>query len=198
MAAPDAPRSADGGGAVAHGAVRGRAARWRRRCDAGPRPPAGARRCGTRGAGPRPPGRGRWPAAHRRASSRSTHKRQGRACAGSRRWPGSGPRAGPSGCGSRRSCRRRRASAPPPASSSSRKMRNSWNGLIEPTVRSSSPYFESLKWKPPRRPTIASRLTTCSMLVLGRWWPRSTRHWQRSPAPCASSSDEPQSLLTDE
>ena len=28
-------------------------------------------------------------------------------------------------------------------------MRKSWNGVIEPTVRSSSPYFESLKWNPP-------------------------------------------------
>ncbi len=41
-------------------------------------------------------------------------------------------------------------------------------GLIEPVVRSSSPYLESLKWNPPNRPTIASRLTICSMLALGR------------------------------
>ena len=46
---------------------------------------------------------------------------------------------------------------PPPASSSSPTMRKSWNGVIEPTVRSSSPYFESLKWNPPSRPTIARR-----------------------------------------
>ena len=61
-------------------------------------------------------------------------------------------------------------------------MRKNWYGWIDPTVRSSSPYFESLKWKPPRRPTMARRLTTCSMLVLGRWCPRSTRHLACSPA----------------
>ena len=67
---------------------------------------------------------------------------------------------------------------------------------MEPVVRSSSPYLESLKWNPPRRPTIASRLTTCSMLALGRWWPRSTRQDAFGPAAWARSSDEPQSWFT--
>ena len=35
---------------------------------------------------------------------------------------------------------------------SSRKIRNSSNGLTEPTIRSSSAYLRLLKWKPPSRP----------------------------------------------
>ena len=38
------------------------------------------------------------------------------------------------------------------ASTSSLKIRNSWNGLIDPASRSSSPYLLSLKWKPPSFP----------------------------------------------
>ena len=41
-------------------------------------------------------------------------------------------------------------------------MRNSSNGLTEPTIRSSSAYLRLLKWKPPSRPASASRPTICS------------------------------------
>src|SRR5438093_7459434 len=73
-------------------------------------------------------------------------------------------------------------------------MRNSPYGLIEPAVRSSSPYFESLKWKPPSFPAPSRRATTSSMLVLGRWWPRSTRHCARSPSACARSEEHTSEL----
>ena len=46
----------------------------------------------------------------------------------------------------------RRASARRRPRAARTTIRNSWNGVIEPTVRSSSPYFESLKWNPPSRP----------------------------------------------
>src|SRR5919112_1443569 len=61
------------------------------------------------------------------------------------------------------------------ASTSSTKIRNSSNGLTLPTMRSSSPYFLLLKWKPPRRPSSSRSATTYSMLTSLAWCPRSTR-----------------------
>src|SRR5205823_4850737 len=56
----------------------------------------------------------------------------------------------------------------------SRMMRNSSNGSIEPTIRSSSAYFRLLKWKPPRSSSASSSATICSTLVPWGWWPVST------------------------
>src|SRR5215218_9514521 len=67
------------------------------------------------------------------------------------------------------------------ASTSSTKIRNNSNGLTLPTMRSSSPYFLLLKWKPPRRPSSSRSATTYSMLTSLAWWPRSTRTWALSP-----------------
>ena len=55
----------------------------------------------------------------------------------------------------------RRGSVPP----SSKKIRNSSNGLTEPTIRSSSAYLRLLKWKPPSRPSAPRMATICSMLA---------------------------------
>src|ERR671914_239196 len=76
---------------------------------------------------------------------------------------------------------------------SSQKIRNSSNGLTDPTMRSSSAYLRLLKWKPPSRPSSASRATISSMFVPCAWWPRSTRTRARSPSRWQTSSAEPQS-----
>ena len=67
---------------------------------------------------------------------------------------------------------------------------------MEPESRSSSPYLLSLKWKPPSLPNCARRATIISMLVLGAWWPRSTRHLAFSPSVCATAKLVPQSAMT--
>ena len=53
------------------------------------------------------------------------------------------------------------------ASISSLNTRNRRNGSTDPVSRSSSPYFESLKWKPPSFPKRTRRATICSILTFG-------------------------------
>jgi hypothetical protein len=76
------------------------------------------------------------------------------------------------------------------ASTSSLKIRKSWNGLMEPESRSSSPYLLSLKWKPASLPNWMSRLTIISMFTFGAWCPRSTSESAFGP-----SCDEHQKLV---
>ena len=80
-----------------------------------------------------------------------------------------------------------------PPSASSKKMRNSSNGLTEPTIRSSSAYLRLLKWKPPSRPSASSSATICSMFTPWAWWPRSISTRARSPSFWQVSRAEPQS-----
>ena len=61
------------------------------------------------------------------------------------------------------------------ASAISRMIRNSSNGSIAPTIRSSSAYLRLLKWKPPSSPSASRSATICSTFVPCAWWPVSTR-----------------------
>ena len=71
--------------------------------------------------------------------------------------------------------------------------RNSSNGLTEPTIRSSSPYLRSLKWKPPRRPPTAAarRSARCSRPARGGRGRRARARARR--VAWQTSSAEPQS-----
>jgi hypothetical protein len=82
------------------------------------------------------------------------------------------------------------------ALTSSWAIRKSWYGSIEPTIRSSSPYFLSLRSKLPRRPSARSRATICSMLTPIAWWPVSTHTVAWSPTVRQTESAWPQSCTS--
>ncbi len=80
-----------------------------------------------------------------------------------------------------------------PAAAISRMIRNSSNGSIAPTMRSSSAYLRLLKWKPPSRPSASSSATICSTFVPIGWWPVSTSTCACSPSRRQASAAVPQS-----